>query len=139
MFLVPNLKHFAVKHCALLLGCLLAQHSAFARLDHEPIFFQAANVPGPDAFATSLLAAREEKNEAAFAAFAPMANAASIRALIASLEEAGDSYSPKLAELSEKLGRALQAEGEYRAALDAYDRSYHIIRRQEGLVSAAQA
>jgi hypothetical protein len=71
--------------------------------------------------------------------FMPMPDAASIRAGIFSLEEAGDYYSPRIAELAEELGKVLQAEGEHRAALEAYDRSFQIIRRQEGLFSAAQA
>jgi tetratricopeptide (TPR) repeat protein len=138
MSVVLNLKHFGVKHCALLVGCLLAQQSAFARSDSDPIFFQAANLSSPDTFAVRS-ASKSEGEETSFAGFVPMANATSISALITRLEEEGDFYSPRIAELNEQLGRALQAEGEHHAALEAYDRSFHITRRQEGLFSASQA
>ncbi len=144
MSVAACLKKSSIKQCALFLGCLLAQQSAFARTDHQPIFFQAANLPGSDTFVTALPAGSGEGVQASAtlesAAFMHMANVARIRDLIASLEDdTGDFYSPGIAELSEALGAALQAAGEHRAALEAYDRSFQIIRRQEGLSSATQA
>lgn len=149
MAVVPSLKQFRVKHfgakhvgakyCALLLGCLLAQQSAFARSGGEPIFFQATSLPGSATVASAPSVGRGGAEEASFAMFEPMADAASVRGLIARLEEAGDYYSPRIAELAEELGKVLQAEGQHHAALEAYDRSFQIKRRQEGLSSAAQA
>ncbi len=133
-----GVKHFRVRRFVLVLGCLLAQQ-AFARSDEAPIFFQAASLPSADTFTSPLSASSEDAAAPAFVAFAPMANAARIRDLIASLEDAGDYYSPRIAELAEDLGKALQGAGEHRAALEAYDRGFQIIRRQEGLYSAAQA
>ncbi|MES2624463.1 MAG: hypothetical protein V4628_04240 [Pseudomonadota bacterium] len=140
MSTVPNLKNFSINHCALLLGCLLAQQNAFARLDSDPVFFQAKNISvDADSSAAVLSAGSVDAKGSSFAAFLPMNDAARIRTLISSVEEDGGYYSPRLAELTAELGKALQAEGDHRAALEAYDRSFQIIRRQEGLASSAQA
>jgi hypothetical protein len=137
MSVVLNLKHFCFGRCALVLGCLLAQQYVLARSGSDQIFFQAANVSSPDTLAT-LSTGNGEAEETSLAAFVPKANVTSISALIARLENAGDLYSPGIAELTGQLGRALQAAGEHRAALDAYDRSFHITRRHEGLFGANQ-
>jgi hypothetical protein len=138
MATVPNRKKFGIKHCALVLGCLLASHGALPRSDSGPIFFQAQNLSYPETFATAPFSGSEEAKRTFVAGLLPAADASTIRSRIASLEEAGDFYSPAMAELAGELGNALQAEGEHRAALEAYDRSFQITRRQEGLFSAAQ-
>ncbi len=138
MSVVLNLGNFGFKHCALVVGFLLVQQNVLARSDSDPIFFQAANLSSTDTSIT-LPASKGTEGATSFAAFMPMANATSINNSIAKLEDAGDFYSPRMAELNEQLGKALQAEGEHRAALEAYDRSFQITRRQEGLYSAAQA
>lgn len=127
----------AARNCAVLLGCLLAQHSALARPGSDAVFFQAASLPVTQA--TDAAAHANEAQAVSFAAFVPMPDSSSIRDLIAGLEESGDYYSPALAERSAELGKALQAEGQYHAALDAYDRSLQISRRHEGLFSRSQA
>jgi hypothetical protein len=134
-----SVKRFNVKECAVLLGCVLAQHGTIAQAASAPIFFQATSIAATENPSNALPVGNKEGEVASFAAFIPMADAASIRAQVASLEEAGDMYAPRIAELSEELGKVLQAEGQHGAALEAYDRSFQIIRRQEGLFSAAQA
>src|SRR5688572_33321659 len=136
----PHPKGFAIKHCALLLGCLLAHAGAFARSDRDTIYFQPSSLQGSDTFSAAASVARAQGAQASFtnAAFTPMANAVGIRALIGKAEESGDFHSSRIGELSEQLGKALQAEGEHRAALEAYDRSFQIDRRLRGLSSATQ-
>jgi hypothetical protein len=136
---VSNRKNFAVKKLAVLLACWLAQHSALARSDSAPIFFEAMSLPASDAAGAVPSDVSNEAEEISFAMFEPMADAASLRKLIASLEDAGDFYAPRIAELSTELGRVLQAEGQHSTALEAYDRGFQIMRRQEGLASVAQA
>jgi tetratricopeptide (TPR) repeat protein len=118
------------------LACILAQHSASARPDADQVYFHAVALPS--AAATAELVSAPGAESSSFAAFVPMADSAAIRDLIAGLEEAGDYYSPVIAEHAAELGKALQAEGQYQAALEAYDRSLNIVRRAEGLFSYSQ-
>jgi hypothetical protein len=136
----PHFKRFAVRNCALLLGCLLAQPGAFARSDRDSIFFQPASLQGSDSFSAAASVMRVQRAETAFtnSALVPMTDSTSIRALIANLEEGGDFHSSRIGALSEQLGSALQAAGQHGAALEAYDRSFQINRRLEGLSSATQ-
>lgn len=140
MSVALHIRGFAIRNCALLLGCLLAQQAAFARSDRDQVFFQPASLQGSDTFFAAATTARPQGAEGRFAnaALSPMMDATSIRALITNLEESGDFYSSRIAELSAQLGGALQAAGQHRAALDAYDRSFQIDRRHEGLSSLAQ-
>lgn len=139
MSVVPDIKKFAVKKFALVLGCLLAQQGVFARSDSShPIFFQAASLQSHDILASAFSAERAMNKQNSMVASMPLADADHLRVLIANLEESGDFHSPRIAELSSELGKALQGSGEHRAALDAYDRSFQIVRRLEGLSSATQ-
>ncbi|MES2604026.1 MAG: hypothetical protein V4603_03755 [Pseudomonadota bacterium] len=135
-----SVKNFRVKQCALLLGCLLAQQNVLARSDSDPVFVLATSLSGLD-ISTIAPPASGREEVAAFApeAFVPMASAARIRDLITDVENAGDRYSPRIAELAQQLGKVLQDDGQHRAALEAYDHSFQLIRRQEGLASAGQA
>jgi tetratricopeptide (TPR) repeat protein len=118
-----------------LIGCTLLPAYASAKSEHALMFFPAVS-PAMDAS----LAVSGDVSRAAtpVAGFMPLASATTINERIAHLEGAGDFYSPQLAELSEALGKTLQAEGEYRSALTAYDRSLQIRRRHEGLASTSQ-
>jgi hypothetical protein len=130
------------KQCALFLGCLggalLTQQLVIAR-SADPVFFPAVSLSAPLDVPDASFADLSAGESASFAAFVPMADSSSIRALIAAVEAGGDYDSPLLAEQSAELGKALQAEGQYRAALAAYDRSLGITRRHEGLFSSTQA
>src|SRR5688572_373894 len=107
----PRQKHFGLKRCALLLSCLLSQQSLLARSGEGPIFFQAASITGTNALVTAPSTGARSVDATSVTASAHKADAANIRALIASHEEAGDFYSPAIAELAEALGNVLQAEG----------------------------
>jgi outer membrane biosynthesis protein TonB len=135
-----------VKIRALLLGCALLSQATYAHPIGERFSFHAARLPvagaearlaaGLDIVGEGFVEGREVSS---FAAFEPLPDAERLRAEIASLEERGDTYTPRYAELSEQLGRVLQADGEHHAALAAFDRSFHVNRRQEGLRSPMQA
>ncbi|HEY0963117.1 MAG TPA: hypothetical protein VGE69_12260 [Pseudomonadales bacterium] len=135
---------FSMKACALLLGGVLVSQASVAHPNGESVWFHAARVPPANGGAGDTPAQREV---ASFAAFIPLsgpfadqlADATRLRAQLADLEERGEQYSPQFAELSEQLGRALQAKGEHRAALAAFDRGFQVNRRQEGLHSPMQA
>lgn len=128
----------AIKAGVLSFACALAPQTSPAHPIGEPVYFQAARVPSAGA-PIRLDAGNAEREVSSFAAFMPLPDAAGIRARIAALEHSGEAYSPQFAELTEQLGRVLQAEREHRAALAAFDRSFHVNRRLEGLHSPMQA
>ncbi|MGV3592471.1 MAG: hypothetical protein ACO1PZ_12345 [Gammaproteobacteria bacterium] len=128
----------SIKACAVLLSAALMMSGASVHANGEPVYFHVVRVPTADAAADAFAASREDET-ASFAAFMPLPDAARIRAQLASLDDRGEQYSPQYAELAEQLGRVLQAQGEHREALAAFDRSFHVNRRQEGLYSPMQA
>lgn len=138
MSVISSSKKFRIAHAALFVSCVLAQHSASARSDRDPIFFQATNLAVMDGVASMRATGFNETATLSSATFAIGVDESNIRARIEGLEETGDFHSAEIAKLSLQLGNALQAAGQHRAALEAYDRSFQIVRRLEGLYSAAQ-
>lgn len=123
------------RQCALLFGCLLASSGALSRSDSGHVVFEVVKLSGSSSLAQQRDAISPADSSTVFVARAEVAR---LQALVAKLEEAGDYYSPALAEYSAQLGHALQRAGEHVAALTALDRSLHILRRNEGLSSNAQ-
>jgi hypothetical protein len=124
---------------AMVLCCLFAASGALARTDSDPVFFEAVKLPIGQSSAYGLVyGLADDKEKTSLLTFKPKANIASIRAAIANLEESGDLFSPALADYTAQLGAALQQDEQHLAALQAFDRSLQIMRRNEGLFSAGQ-
>lgn len=126
-----------VNRTAALLTMLLAlpQSLAAAPVFHPPVPLAAKPYAEGVATAPVLDAAAAID----FAAFVPLASTEALRADIAALEDTGAVWSPSHAEKTLELGKALQAEGDHEAALRAFDQGLQVLRRVEGLYSAAQA
>lgn len=137
MFAVSSLVRSRLFQSTALLACLLLPLQLHASPDGASIRFHAVSLPLSESAELAPTTGSEE--QITFAAFVPMAEPDAIRTLIDELETAGDYFSPRIAEHSAELGKALQAMGQHTAALQEFERSQQIWRRQDGLYSAAQA
>lgn len=133
MLAVRHRSSAVVCHTLVLAGLLVLQGAVAGA---TPVHFHATVLTED----TAVPAVSDALDEAAsFAAFVPLESVATLREAITVLEEQGEVFSPELAELSTDLGTALHAEGRYRQAIEAFDRSRQILRRNEGLYSSAEA